>query len=215
MSDKSLTPQVLLAGYASGVFPMAHNQDDPDVFWVRPERRGIFELDRFHISRSLKRRLLRNEHRVRINTRFEAVLAACADRETTWISQPIFDLYVQLHRMGVAHSLEVYDRNDALWGGIYGVALGGAFFGESMFSSATDGSKIALAYTIARLRHGGFTLFDTQFLTDHLARLGAIEISRSDYEVRLQAALTERADFAALSEGTDVHSVIQLITQTS
>ena len=194
---------------------MAHSKDDPEIFWVRPEARGIFPLSEFKVSKSLSRRIRKDQPIIRVNSCFEDVVAACADRDETWISDQIFDLYVELHQMGFAHSLEVYTKEGALWGGVYGVSLGGAFFGESMFSRKTDGSKIALTYLIARLRFGGYKLFDTQFLTDHLASLGAIEILRSDYEDRLKSALEFQGVFNALDTSADFHSIMQLITQTS
>jgi len=215
VSDRKLTAELLLAGYASGIFPMSETRDDPDIFWVRPKKRGIFELGKFHVSRSLSRRIKKSNPVIRINTRFKDVVEACADREETWINAQIFDLYLQLHDKGFAHSLEVYDQDNQLWGGVFGIALGGAFFGESMFSAATDGSKIALTYLVARLRYGGFQLFDTQFTTDHLASLGAVEIDRTDYETRLGLALQCDGDFSALAEDADYDSVMQLITQTS
>ncbi|AVO36313.1 leucyl/phenylalanyl-tRNA--protein transferase [Pukyongiella litopenaei] len=192
----ALTPEILLAGYAHGVFPMAEHRDDPDIFWVEPKRRGILPLEGFHISRSLARRLRRGDYEVTIDRDFEGVLAGCADRSETWISDEIASAYVTLHRRGFAHSLEIR-QDGALTGGVYGVALGAAFFGESMFSRRTDASKIALAFLVDRLREGGFTLFDTQFVTDHLASLGAIEIPRAAYMRRLKQALGREAGFAA------------------
>jgi len=215
VSDRSLTAQTLLAAYASGIFPMANSKDDPEVFWVRPEQRGIFPLNGFHMSRSLKRRIQKDQPVVQVNRQFAKIVQACADRDETWINDQIFDLYVELHHLGFAHSIEVLTQDGKLWGGVYGVALGGAFFGESMFSNETDGSKIALTYLIARLKFGGFKLFDTQFLTDHLASLGAIEIPRDHYEKLLAQALEVKGDFSALEETCDVHSTMQLITQTS
>lgn len=152
--------------------------------------------------------------RVAINHDFSAIVNACANRKDTWINKTIFDLYQQLYTMGHAHSLAVFD-NDRLLGGVYGVTLGGAFFGESMFSAARNGSKIALSYLVARLRYGGFTLFDVQYLTDHLATLGAVEISHADYHAQLENALSQRGDFKALSSDKQVQEVIHLSTQTS
>ena len=215
MSDRSLNAQTLLAGYASGIFPMSHDRNDPEIFWVRPEERGIIPLDGFHLSRSLKKRIRKDQPVIRVNSCFPDILRACADREETWINQRIFDLYCDLHDMGFAHSVEVFTRENELWGGVYGVSMGGAFFGESMFSTRTDGSKIALTFLVARLNAGGYRLFDAQFQTDHLASLGAIEISRSDYEMRLKDALGVTADFFNLPASADFHSVMQLTTQTS
>ena len=195
MTDAAdITPELLLHAYAMGIFPMADGRDDPTIHWVDPRRRGVFPLERFHISRSLARRMRRGGYEVRADTAFAEVVTACAAREETWINGPIFDLYAALHRQGHAHSLEIW-REGALVGGVYGVVLGAAFFGESMFSRETDASKLALAHLVARLRAGGFRLFDTQFLTAHLASLGAVEISRADYRARLAEALTLAADF--------------------
>ncbi len=187
-----------MRAYGMGVFPMSENRDDPDIFWVDPIRRGIFPLDSFHISRSLAKRIRRGGYAVSLNADFEGVLEGCADRDETWINAQIHALYMALHARGEAHSLEVWDR-DELVGGVYGVTLGGAFFGESMFSRRTDASKIALAYLIEHLRRCGFTLFDTQFVTDHLISLGAIEIPRADYHKMLTWALRHDADITAHS----------------
>lgn len=212
--EPELTPDLLLRAYAAGVFPMAESRDDPEVFWVEPQHRGIIPLDGFHISRSLRREILRGNYTIRTDSDFVGVLRGCADREETWINDAIFDLCLALHEAGVAHSLEVWD-GEVLIGGVYGVALGGAFFGESMFSRRSNASKIALAYLVDRLREGGFTLFDTQFLTPHLASLGGIEISRKDYRDRLAAALQLAADFDRGGLPPDPHSLIQRMTQTS
>jgi leucyl/phenylalanyl-tRNA--protein transferase len=184
----------LLQAYAMGVFPMAEGRDDPAIHWVDPRRRGIFPLDGFHVSRSLARRIRRGGYEVRIDTAFAEVVDACADRAETWINPTIRALYLDLHAMGQAHSLEIWSE-DRLIGGVYGVVLGAAFFGESMFSRETDASKLALAHLVAHLRAGGFTLFDTQFLTPHLASLGAVEISRADYHLRLAKALSAKGQF--------------------
>jgi len=183
-----LTPALLMRAYAMGIFPMADSRDDPEIFWVDPQDRGVFPLEAFHISRSLAARIRRADYQADFDSDFEGVLRGCANRPETWINTEIFDLYCQLHRLGHAHSQEI--RMDGqLVGGVYGVVLGRAFFGESMFSTRTDASKLALAHLVARLRAGGFTLFDTQFLTPHLASLGAVEIPRGDYHDRLQRAL--------------------------
>ena len=209
-----ISPALLLRAYAAGIFPMAETRDSTEIFWVDPEERGIFPLDGFHISRSLRRRIRRAPFAVTVNLDFDGVVAGCADRPETWINDGIFTLYQQLHAAGFAHSLELWD-GETLVGGVYGVTLGGAFFGESMFSRRTDASKIALAYLMDRLRLGGFTLFDTQFLTAHLASLGAIEISRSDYHQRLKAALSRDADFLLPGPLPDPHSMLQRSSQTS
>lgn len=195
--DPEITPGLLLRAYASGVFPMAESAEAPHTFWVDPRRRGVLPLDGLHVSRSLRRAVLRGGYAIRINADFAAVLDACADRDETWINPEIRRLYRQLHRMGHAHSVEVW-IDDALAAGLYGVALGAAFFGESMFTRVRDGSKIALVALVARLNAGGFRLLDTQFVTDHLARLGAVEINRSAYRARLATAIDRPADFFAL-----------------
>lgn len=208
-----LDPELLLQAYATGIFPMAENRDDPEVFWVDPRRRGVFPLDGFHISRSLARSLRRVPHQMRINTAFAQVMEACADRAETWINPGIFHTFQKLHSMGHAHSLEIWD-GEALIGGVYGLAIGGAFCGESMFSRRTDASKMALAYLVDRLNQGGFTLFDTQFLTDHLASLGAVEIPRAAYRAQLFQALTRSASFTSPALA-DAYSVLQRNSQTS
>lgn len=209
----TLSPELLLHGYSIGIFPMAEHRNDPEVFWVDPLRRGIFPLDGFHLSRSLTRRIRRGEYHVTFDRDFAGVLQGCADRVETWINPEISDSYQALHRLGHAHSVEVW-QGSTLAGGVYGVVLGAAFFGESMFSRRTDASKVALAYLIDRLRQTGFQLFDTQFLTAHLASLGAVEITRAEYRRRLEKALNTSADIAA---SIDQHpqGVIQRMTQTS
>lgn len=216
MSDQDaiLTPELLLRAYAAGIFPMSEHRDDPEVFWVDPRRRGILPLKAFHISRSLARRMRRGEYRVTLNAGFDAVLDACADRAETWINDEIRHLYMALHRMGRAHSLEIWEGSQ-LAGGVYGVNLGRAFFGESMVSPRTDGSKLALAHLTDHLDRCGFTLFDTQFITPHLASLGAIEISRADYHARLHEALQGDADIYGQPLCDDPYSIVQRRTQTS
>ena len=193
-TEAILTPGLLLQGYASGIFPMADSAQADAIYWVDPRRRGVFPLDGFHLSRSLARRIRRGGFDVAVNQDFEGVVSACADREETWINSEIYHLYAALHRMGHAHSVEVRIGDDLI-GGIYGVTLGAAFFGESMFSRATDGSKIALAYLVHRLVLAGFELFDTQFQTDHLKTLGVKEIPRAAYHDRLAKALRREVDF--------------------
>ena len=214
MTNPAVTPDILLHAYASGVFPMAEHRGDDQVFWVDPQRRGVIPLDQFHISRSLARTIRANRFRVTTDRAFEQVVSSCADRPETWINATIFSLYSQLHDLGHAHSLEVWD-GDALVGGVYGVTRGAAFFGESMFSSRTDASKLALAYLVDRLRIGGFALFDTQFLTPHLASLGAVEISRADYRKQLRRALTQSADFNSQGPVPSPYDVLQRNAQTS
>jgi leucyl/phenylalanyl-tRNA---protein transferase len=190
----AISPETLLRAYAMGIFPMAEGRNDPTIHWVDPRQRGIMPMDGPHISRSLARRIHRGGFRITANVDFAGVLAGCADRDETWINAEIAQLYQGLHRSGHAHSLEVWDQ-DRLIGGVYGVALGQAFFGESMFSRSIDASKIALVYLLDRLRAGGFTLFDTQFLTPHLATLGGIEVPRAQYHALLARALTGTATF--------------------
>lgn len=183
-----LDPALLLSAYAAGIFPMADSRDARDLFWVEPETRAILPLNGFHLSRSLRKTILSDRFRVTRDTAFAAVLAACADREETWINPAIERGYVRLHEAGHAHSVECW-RGDDLVGGLYGVRLGAAFFGESMFSRATDASKVALAWLVARLRVGGYALLDCQFMTAHLASLGAVEIAKADYASVLGAAV--------------------------
>ena len=190
-----LTPELLLRAYAMGVFPMAASRDDPNIRWIDPARRTIFPMADFHVSRSLARRIRRAPHQISFDRAFAAVITACADRAETWINPAIFAAYEALHLQGHAHSVEVWD-GPKLIGGVYGVALGGAFFGESMFSRATDGSKIALTWLIHHLRGRGFALFDVQFMTDHLGSLGAAEIPRAEYQRRLKCALGLPARFS-------------------
>ncbi len=209
-----LTPALLLNAYAAGVFPMSEGRDDPEIFWVDPRRRGVLPLNGLHISRSLAKRMRRGGYVVTLNTDFAGVVDACADRPETWINAEIRRLYLMLHDLGHAHSLEVW-QDGALIGGVYGVTLGAAFFGESMFSRATDGSKLALVHLSDHLRRCGFVLFDTQFITDHLASLGAIEISRATYRSHLELALQHPADIAQYPLDPDTQSVLQRSTQTS
>lgn len=192
--SRQITPEILLRAYAMGVFPMARTRDSAEIQWVEPRLRGVFPLDGFHISHSLAKTLRSGRFQITTDRDFDGVVQGCADREETWINAEIFQLYSALHAMGHAHSLEVREGG-ALVGGVYGVTLRAAFFGESMFSRRSDASKVALAWLIHRLRAGGFQLFDTQFLTPHLASLGAQEIPRAEYHRRLEAALQREADF--------------------
>ncbi len=212
--DFVLTPELLLNAYAAGVFPMSEGRDDPELFWVDPRRRGVLPLDGLHISRSLARRMRRGGYRVSLNTDFAGVVDACADRPETWINAEIRRLYLMLHELGHAHSLEIR-QDGALAGGVYGVTLGAAFFGESMFSRRTDGSKLALVHLVDHLRRCGYRLFDAQFITDHLASLGAVELSRVAYRNQLAQALQYPADMARHPLDTDPQSVLQRSTQTS
>lgn len=212
--DLELTPELVLRAYGAGVFPMADHAEAEDVYWVDPRKRGILPLNGFRLSRSLRKKLLRDDHRVRVDTDFEGVLDACADRDETWINDTIRTLFLQLHRMGHAHSVEVW-QDGRLAGGLYGLRLGGAFFGESMFSRIRDGSKIALAHLVARLRAGGFTLLDTQFTTPHLESMGARAVPRTHYHDLLARALARRGDFYSLGADTAIDEVVQLITHKS
>jgi len=208
-----LTPELMIRAYSAGIFPMSDGMDHDSIFWVDPQRRGVFPLDGFHISRSLRRRIRQGGYEITVNRAFQAIVAACADRGETWINLEIARTYLELHASGQAHSVEVW-MEGALAGGVFGVTLGAAFFGESMFSARTDGSKLALVHLIARLRAGSFQLFDTQFTTSHLESLGAIEIPRADYRRQLQVAVTSPADFFALDRMSG-HASEQRSTQTS
>ncbi len=214
----SVTPDVLLKAYACGIFPMAESADDPYLHWIEPRERGILPLDGLRISRRFARTVRRTPFRVTVDTAFSAVMDGCAapapGRRKTWINSEIRRLYTALHEMGHAHSVEVWNGED-LVGGLYGVRLGGAFFGESMFHRATDASKIALVHLVARLRHGGFELLDTQFVTEHLESLGAIEISRNAYQRLLDRAIRIDADFYRLPTSTSSDFVLQSVSQTS
>jgi leucyl/phenylalanyl-tRNA---protein transferase len=196
-----ITPEVLLKAYACGIFPMAENADDPSLYWIEPERRGIIPLDRFHIPRRLARTVRSDRFEIHVDRDFEAVIDACAapqaGRARTWINERIRSLYVKLHEIGHCHSVEAW-CNGELAGGLYGVRLGRAFFGESMFHRERDASKVALVHLLARMRAGGFTLLDTQFVTSHLSGFGAIEVSKRAYGRMLERALGEEADFFAL-----------------
>ena len=215
MNDElDLTPDLLLHGYRVGVFPMSETRDSDEVFWVDPRMRGVLPLDGFHISRSLRKRLRGRAYRISFNTAFRDVVRGCAARDETWINDTIFDLYGALFDRGDAASCEVWQDNQ-LVGGVYGVTIGAAFFGESMFSTATDASKIALAYLVDRLRQDGFVLFDTQFITDHLASLGCVEVPRADYHSLLREALAQDAVFDATAPITAPDHLIQRNTQTS
>jgi leucyl/phenylalanyl-tRNA--protein transferase len=193
-----LTPELLLRAYAAGIFPMAESADDPELFWVDPVQRGILPLEKFHMPRRLARTIRSERFTVVCDRDFAGVLRGCAeatsDRPQTWINDEIVAVYSALYRSGHAHSVEAYS-GEQLVGGLYGVSLGGAFFGESMFSRVTDASKVALAHLVARLIRGGYHLLDTQFVTDHLQRFGTIEVSRARYRRLLGAALEAKAYF--------------------
>ena len=201
-ASSEITPDVLLRAYACGIFPMSESADDPTIFWVEPEQRGIIPLDGFRVSSRLARTVRSDVFRVSVDTAFARTIAGCAapqpGREDTWINGRIRDLYTTLHRLGHCHSVEVWSGDD-LVGGLYGVSLGRAFFGESMFHHARDASKVALVHLVARLIAGGYTLLDTQFVTEHLRSFGAMEVSRRHYRALLDEALKGVGDFFALS----------------
>lgn len=214
----TITPQILLKAYAAGVFPMAESADDPSLYWIDPDERGIIPLDGFHVPRSLRKTIRQEPFEIRIDTAFDEVMAACAEerpeRPSTWINTRIRSLYGQLFKMGFCHSVECW-REDKLVGGLYGVCIAGAYFGESMFSRERDASKVALTYLVARLKAGGFTLLDTQFVTDHLIRFGAREIEREQYHQLLEEALGVDGDFELLPLDAGADGVLQLVSQTS
>jgi leucyl/phenylalanyl-tRNA---protein transferase len=196
-----LDPRLLLQGYAMGIFPMSDSRQADDVFWVEPRTRAIIPIDGFHLSKSLRRTLRSGAFRVTLDKAFAVVVATCADRPETWINADIERAVLALHRLGHAHSIEVWS-DDELVGGLYGVKLGRAFFGESMFSRKTDASKVALAWLVARLKAGGYTLLDCQFMTEHLASLGAIPVSKEDYSALLATALGEGDSASGASAGS-------------
>lgn len=189
-----ITPDVLLRAYSIGLFPMAESADDPELYWVEPEMRGIIPLDAFHVSKSLAKAMRRQPFEIRINSAFADVMKKCAeeapDRPSTWINDTIHSLYNTLHTFGHAHSVEAFE-GDELVGGLYGVSLGAAFFGESMFSRRTNASKICLVHLVEHLRQRGFLLLDTQFTTDHLKTFGAVDVPRKDYAKLLEAAMAK------------------------
>jgi leucyl/phenylalanyl-tRNA--protein transferase len=190
---RTIDPQFLCTAYCNGYFPMADSKTG-EINWYSPDPRTIFDLNEFHVPRSLTLTLKKKDFEVCINKRFEEVMRACAEREETWISETIIQSYIQLHQLGLAHSVETW-KNDKLVGGLYGVAIRGAFFGESMFSRLRNGSKIALVNLVKRMKERGFTLLDTQYLTPHLEKFGAREIPRSEYMKRLENSLTITCSF--------------------
>jgi leucyl/phenylalanyl-tRNA---protein transferase len=196
-----ITPEVLLKAYACGIFPMAESAEDPALYWIEPERRGVIPLDHFHVSDRLVRTVRSDRFTVVVDRDFDAVINACAEpmpgRSRTWINARIHNLYRKLYERGDCHTVEVYE-NDALVGGLYGVSLGRAFFGESMFHRARDASKVALVHLVARLRAGRYCLLDTQFVTDHLRTFGAVEVARAAYHKMLDAALVGEGKFGVL-----------------
>jgi len=213
-----LSPDILLRAYGVGLFPMAERHDDSDLYWIDPEKRGIIPLDRFRIPRRFRKTLRNNSFVIKCDTEFEKVIRLCAEptrnRKETWINDEIVKLYVNLFKVGKAHSIETW-LDQKLVGGLYGVTLGSAFFGESMFSRVTDASKVALVHLVARLKLSGFTLLDTQFVTNHLNQFGAVEIHRSGYQHLLSAAVEKSATFQRELDELSLNSFIQSTTQTS
>ena len=213
-----ITPQVLLKAYSVGVFPMAESADDPSLYWIEPDERGVLPLNDFHISRSLKKSVRHGGFEIRVDTAFERVMRLCAektnDRKDTWINARILRLYGQLHKMGCCHSIESW-RDGELVGGLYGLRLGAAFFGESMFARATDASKVALVHLVARLNFGGFKLLDAQFVNDHLRQFGCYKVPKKEYRPILDAATEADADFFAFSGDGNINQVLQLASGNS
>lgn len=213
-----ITPQVLLKAYACGIFPMAESADDDALYWIEPERRGILPLDRLHVTKRLQRTIRQERFEIRVDSDFDAVIEGCAasrpGRRSTWINARIRKLYGDLFDMGHCHTVEVW-REGRIVGGLYGVHLARAFFGESMFSRERDASKVALVYLAARLIHGRFRLLDTQFLTEHLKRFGAVEVDRNRFQGLLEDALRGSADFSSLPGDAPAASVLQLVSHTS
>ncbi len=213
-----LSPDILLRAYAVGLFPMAEHHDESALYWIDPEKRGILPIERFRIPRRLRKTVRQNRFQIQCDTAFEDVIRLCAEptaeRKDTWINQEIIQLYINLFEIGRAHSVEAW-LNGKLVGGLYGVALGGAFFGESMFSRADDASKVALVHLVARLKSGGFTLLDTQFVTNHLNQFGAAEIHRSGYNHLLSSALDKSALFKKEIDHREILDFIQSTTQMS
>ncbi len=211
-----ITPQVLLKAYSCGIFPMAESADDPALYWIEPQHRGILPLDEVHVPKRLARTLRSTPYIVRTDTDFEGVIAGCAEvqpgRNSTWINRRIKNLYRELFYLGHCHTVEVWD-GERLVGGLYGVALGAAFFGESMFSRERDASKIALMHLAGRLIAGGFTLLDTQFVTEHLRQFGTIEVDREEFHRRLEYALRLRADFSILPDDASPDLVLAFIAR--
>ncbi len=209
-----ITPQVLLKAYACGIFPMAESAEDPALYWIEPQQRGILLLDRVHVPKRLARTVRSGLYDIRIDSDFEGVISGCAasrpGRRTTWINEKIRSLYRDLHRSGHCHTVETW-QDGRLVGGLYGVALHGAFFGESMFSTERDASKVALVYLCARLVHGGFTLLDTQFVTDHLKQFGTVEIERGEFHTLLEKALLHEADFLALPNDASTERILEIV----
>ena len=214
----TITPQVLLKAYTAGIFPMAESADDPALYWIEPDERGVIPLDNFHISTSLRKAVRHAGFEIRVDTAFDHVINACAEktdtRDVTWINHRILKLYAQLNKMGCCHSIESW-RDGKLVGGLYGVRIGAVFFGESMFSRVTDASKVALVHLVARLNAGGFKLLDAQFLNSHLAQFGTYTIPKKLYRPILEDALDGTGDFSAFKLDTDPEAVLSWATRKS
>jgi leucyl/phenylalanyl-tRNA--protein transferase len=218
MTSLTIEPEFLLEAYACGLFPMAEDRDDPAIHWIEPKHRGIIPLDKFHIPKRLRRTLRNNSHQISVDKKFCEVIRACSEssqsRENTWINKPIENLYITLFNMGYAHSVETY-KDGKLVGGLYGVALGGVFFGESMFSRTSDSSKLALCHLSARLLKSKFKLFDVQFITNHLKQFGAVEITQNDYKILLFNAVNNKIVFQSNLSFIELNEFIQSTTQIS
>ncbi len=209
-----ITPQVLLKAYTCGIFPMAESADDPQLYWIEPQARGVLPLDSMTVPKRLQRTIRQEPYEIRVDSDFDGVIAGCAasrpGRRTTWINERIRKLYRELHRLGYCHTVEAWHEGQ-LVGGLYGVALGGAFFGESMFSEMRDASKIALVYLCARLIHGRFVMLDTQFVTDHLKQFGTIEVERAEFHRQLERALRTEGDFFRLEQEPTPDRVLDIV----
>lgn len=214
-----ISAELLLHAYAQGIFPMAETAASSDIYWVDPELRGIIPLDDFHLPRKLAKKIRQAPFEIRFDTSFVKVIEGCAaatdkGRDETWINEQIISLYDELFHNGYVHTVECW-QNNQLVGGLYGVSIGGAFCGESMFHTVSDASKVALAYLVVRLKKGGFTLLDTQFITTHLSQFGAKEIPRLDYKMLLSHALDVEGDFYSLPVEAGPETILQSLTQTS
>ena len=214
----NINEETILKGYSLGIFPMSENFDDPNIYWINPKKRGVIPINNFKISKSLKKEIKKNKFKVTVNKSFEEVIRNCAkktkNRPATWINKEIIKLYSNLHRIGHAHSIEAWFQNK-LVGGLYGVSLGSAFFGESMFSTMSNASKICLVYLIANLKFKGFTLLDIQFVNPYLKKLGAIEISRKKYLEILGNSLKKNINFNKKISQSSIYDIMQSMTQTS
>jgi leucyl/phenylalanyl-tRNA--protein transferase len=210
-----LKPELLLRAYAVGIFPMAESRFDPDIHWIDPDLRGVLPFDSLHVPRRLRRKIRKRPYEIRVNTAFAEVIRLCAtpapDRRDTWINPTIESLYGELHCMGFAHSVEAW-HGDLLAGGLYGVSLGAAFFGESMFSRMTDASKVALVHLVYLLKQGGFRLLDTQFQTPHLKQFGVIEVPREVYRQQLAQAIHDSAQFPKETSDAGVEAFLESLT---